>query len=316
MQAVAAAAGGASLQHSAGLQHRAMQHSMMTTGAQVPAASPSSGEGVTCDVEDGHDECAGAGGHYYEAGDREMTSPGPEDSPTYAGDRYHSHGYAGRQEDTERETSASGSASCEDEDDERDYDGKRSGDPLSGLAAKKRRKQSKPIRLGSDEEGAEGEAGGEAAEEAEEEGEVTRYRRVSGDSGEAVTSPLGAGQDSGDTGDTPLNLSAVSRESAERAEPGGECSAVCGDTGVMRHVTGLRVLGRELLQSPEKEGFNTKQSSDASSVFPSNAFGGMQHFMFPFSGTFSVSWYIDIDNINTSEAYLNISVCNLINIFV
>ena len=48
MQAVAAAAGGASLQHSAGLQHRAMQHSMMTTGAQVPAASPSSGEGVTC----------------------------------------------------------------------------------------------------------------------------------------------------------------------------------------------------------------------------------------------------------------------------
>ena len=40
MQAVAAAAGG-SLQ--AGLQHRAMQHSMMGAGAQVPAAS-SSGE--------------------------------------------------------------------------------------------------------------------------------------------------------------------------------------------------------------------------------------------------------------------------------
>ena len=43
MQAVAAAAGGGSLQHSAGLQHRAMQHSMMGAGAQVPAAS-SSGE--------------------------------------------------------------------------------------------------------------------------------------------------------------------------------------------------------------------------------------------------------------------------------
>ena len=79
-----------------------------------------------------------------------MTSPGPDDSPSYR-DGY--HGYTERPEDTERETSASGSASCEDEDDERDYDGKRSGDPLSGLAAKKRRKQSKPIRLGSDEEG-------------------------------------------------------------------------------------------------------------------------------------------------------------------
>lgn len=148
-----------------------------------------------------------------------MTSPGPDDNPSYR-DRY--HGYTERPEDTERETSASGSASCEDEDDERDYDGKRSGDPLSGLAAKKRRKQSKPIRLGSDEEGAEGEAAGEATEvEAEEEGEVTRYRRVSGDSGEVVTSPLGP-QDSGDAGDTPLNLSAVSRESGDRAETGGE----------------------------------------------------------------------------------------------
>ena len=50
MQAVAAAAGGGSLQHSSGLQHHAggpsmqhrghpMQHSMMATGAQVPAAS-------------------------------------------------------------------------------------------------------------------------------------------------------------------------------------------------------------------------------------------------------------------------------------
>ena len=230
MQAVAAAAGGASLQHGSGLQHRAMQHSMMTTGAQVPAASS---QGESHIRPGGHDDdnvkCSGgyeergAGGHYYEAGDREMASPGPGDSPSYAGDRYHSHGYTERPEDTERETSASGSASCEDEDDERDYDGKRSGDPLSGLAAKKRRKQSKPIRLGSDEEGAEGEAGVEVTEEAEEEGEVTRYRRVSGDSGEAVTSPMGPSQDSGDTGDTPLNLSAVSRESGERAEPGGEC---------------------------------------------------------------------------------------------
>ena len=41
MQAVAAAAGGGSLQHGSGLQHRThpMQHAMMATGAQVPAAS-------------------------------------------------------------------------------------------------------------------------------------------------------------------------------------------------------------------------------------------------------------------------------------
>ena len=156
-----------------------------------------------------------------------MTSPGPGDSPTYPGDtRYISPGYTERPGEAERETSASGSASCEDEDDERDYDGKRSGDPLSGLAAKKRRKQSKPIRLGSDEEGeAGGEAGAEVTEEAEEEGEVTRYRRVSGDSGEVMA------LDTGDTADTPLNLSAVSRESGERAETGGECgdSVTCGE---------------------------------------------------------------------------------------
>ena len=233
MQAVAAAAGGGSLQHSSGLQHHAggpsmqhrghpMQHSMMATGAQVPAASQvTSGEsGQREQGDDVNAECsgpyeAGAGGHYYgevrreaESGDREMASPGPEDSPTYI------HRYTERPED-ERETSASGSASCEDEEDERDYDGKRSGDPLSGLAAKKRRKQSKPIRLGSEEEGAEGEA--EAAREAEEEGEVIRYRRGSGDSGEAAT----------DSADTPLNLSAVSKHSdMERVEPGGGWSSL------------------------------------------------------------------------------------------
>ena len=46
--------------------------------------------------------------------------------------------------------------------------------------------------------------------------------------------------------------------------------------------SGLRVLGRELLQSPEKEGFSTKQS-EPSSVFPGTNFG-MPNFMFPFSG--------------------------------
>ena len=46
--------------------------------------------------------------------------------------------------------------------------------------------------------------------------------------------------------------------------------------------SGLRVLGRELLKSPEKEGFSTKQS-EPSSVFPGTNFG-MPNFMFPFSG--------------------------------
>ena len=128
------------------------------------------------------------------------------------------------------------------DDDERDYDGKRPGGPMNGLASKKRRKQSKPIRLGNDsiggersnnvaEEGGEpnsGELGEEPGEE--EPGETARYRRGSGDSLECGTPP---GQ-----GDAPLNLSAPPKSGAEdKSEQGG-----------------LRVLGRELLmQHPEKQ---------------------------------------------------------------
>ena len=49
------------------------------------------------------------------------------------------------------------------DDDERDYDGKRPGGPMNGLASKKRRKQSKPIRLGNDSIG--GERSNNVAEE-------------------------------------------------------------------------------------------------------------------------------------------------------
>ena len=136
------------------------------------------------------------------------------DSPSYSQPGYHDSFQYG-------ETSASASNSGEEED-ERDYEGKRSGDPLTGLAAKKRRKQSKPIRLGSEEEGeggeggqgeAEGEADGEGEVEGEavEEGEITRYRRESGES---------LDQDSPGQGDSPLNLSAVSKQSEEKSEPG------------------------------------------------------------------------------------------------
>lgn len=183
MQAVAAAGGGGSLQRHGAMQHHS--HSMNHVGA------------------------AQVSGHYTDRGQHTADEECP-DSPGYSQPGYHDSFQYG-------ETSASASNSGE-EDDERDYDGKRSGDPLTGLAAKKRRKQSKPIRLGS-EEGGEGEAEREGEDEGEgegegevaEEGEITRYRRESGDS-----------EDSPGQGDTPLNLSAVSKQSDDKSESGGE----------------------------------------------------------------------------------------------
>ena len=183
MQAVAAGGGGG--QH-AGLQrHHNINH---VASAQVNTAGEERGR------------------YYADTQEEEMP-----DSPSYSQPGYHDSFQYG-------ETSASASNSGE-EDDERDYDGKRSGDPLTGLAAKKRRKQSKPIRLGSEEEGegegegeADGEADGEGEVEAVEEGEITRYRRESGESVE---------EDSPGQGDSPLNLSAVSKQSEEKSEPAG-----------------------------------------------------------------------------------------------
>ena len=43
------------------------------------------------------------------------------------------------------------------------------------------------------------------------------------------------------------------------------------------------------MQSPEKDVFITKPPSEASSMFSGNAFGGMQNFMFPFSGNIRLS---------------------------
>ena len=147
-----------------------------------------------------------SGNHFYNEVRRGDDEEMPE-SPGYHNDSYQY-----------QTSSMSGSNSC-DEDDERDYDGKRSGDSLAGLAAKKRRKQSKPIRLGSEEEEQDGGDGGdepEAEEDAEvvEEGEIARFRRMSGESGEA-------GQDSPPShSDAPLNLSAVSKQSEnEKSEP-------------------------------------------------------------------------------------------------
>ena len=75
------------------------------------------------------------------------------------------------------------------DEDERDYDGKRPGAPLNGLSSKKRRKQSKPIRLGSDSIASE--EGGEEGPSPED-GEA-HYRRVSGDSGGGAGQPPYAG---------------------------------------------------------------------------------------------------------------------------
>ena len=203
MQAVAAGGGGS--QH-AGLQRHHGHNINHVASAQVNTAG-----------EEPH--------HYYadrraqvHSGRGDTQDEEMPDSPSYSQPGYHDSFQYG-------ETSASASNSGE-EDDERDYDGKRSGDPLTGLAAKKRRKQSKPIRLGSEEEGegegeAEGEADGEGEVEGEavEEGEITRYRRESGES---------LDQDSPGQGDSPLNLSAVSKQSEDKAEPagaGGELTA-------------------------------------------------------------------------------------------
>ena len=189
MQAVAAGGGGS--QH-AGLQRHHGHNINHVASAQV--------------------NTAGEEPHHYYADRRAQVHPGRgdtqdeemPDSPSYSQPGYHDSFQYG-------ETSASASNSGE-EDDERDYDGKRSGDPLTGLAAKKRRKQSKPIRLGSEEEG-EGEVEGEAVEE----GEITRYRRESGESVEEEEEESGSpGQ-----GDSPLNLSAVSKQSEEKSEPAG-----------------------------------------------------------------------------------------------
>ena len=176
---------------------------------------------------------AGEEPHHFYTDRREVEDRQDEempDSPSYSQPGYHDSFQYG-------ETSASASNSgCEE--DERDYEGKRSGDPLTGLAAKKRRKQSKPIRLGSEEEGeggadaeADGEADGEGEVEGEgeEEGEITRYRRESGESlGRA--SPASPGQ-----GDSPLNLSAVSKQSDEKVELGGAGGELTDLTGPRQH---------------------------------------------------------------------------------
>ena len=138
-----------------------------------------------------------------------------------------------------------------DEEDEREYDGKRrAGTTLNGYGSKKRRKQSKPIRLGSDSVGSEG------GEEEMEEGEVRhgcpedlRY----GTSAEE--------EDEGSQEDAPLNLSSGKVEDE-------------------REVGSLRVLGRELLQNPDKEmGAQAYPQGGLNSHF-----GLPPHFLFPFSG--------------------------------
>jgi hypothetical protein len=194
------------------------------------------------------------------------------ESPSYNADS--SYNQSGFQEELQYgETSASGSNSgervalCEsligpnaalpgEDDDERDYDGKRPGAPMNGLASKKRRKQSKPIRLGNDSIG--GLEGGAPVEqvEGEEEG-PEHYRRQSGDSLECGTPPS--------QGDAPLNLSAPPKLGGEdKSEQGG-----------------LRVLGRELLmQHPEKQQEGNRISG-GSHLFPDMPFGMPPSFMFP-----------------------------------
>ena len=146
---------------------------------------------------------------------------------------YSHGGYADPAAEEGAETSGSGSAEDGSGSEETDEEGsggyeggKRAGGPLSGLAAKKRRKQTapKPIRLDSEGEAAEGAEAAEAAEEGmedtmeddpEEEEEAARYRRGSGASAE---------QEPGQGDTQPLNLSAVTKhaDTGDKAEAGGE----------------------------------------------------------------------------------------------
>ena len=143
------------------------------------------------------------------------------------------------------------------EDDERDYDGKRPGAPMNGLASKKRRKQSKPIRLGNEGELGEQEEGGGDVEGEEE------Y-------GEECSSPAGV---SSPQGDAPLNLSGGPLNLSAPARPIGVDER--GEQG------GLRVLGRELLmQHPEQVQEGNRMPNRGSNLFPEAAFN-MPHFMFP-----------------------------------
>ena len=114
MQAVAAGGGAGCGQH-AGLQ----RHHNINHVASSVAAVNTAGEEV--------------GPHHYHSYTDTQEEEMP-DSPSYSQPGYHDSFQYG-------ETSASASNSGEEED-ERDYEGKRSGDPLTGLAAKKRRKQS------------------------------------------------------------------------------------------------------------------------------------------------------------------------------
>eukprot|EP00090_Calanus_glacialis_P039546 TRINITY_DN6884_c0_g1_i1.p1 TRINITY_DN6884_c0_g1~~TRINITY_DN6884_c0_g1_i1.p1 ORF type:complete len:1311 (-),score=300.50 TRINITY_DN6884_c0_g1_i1:2883-6815(-) len=235
---------GAGMQHHSGLQHSGLPAASMHHGMNDIMTTDATAQVLPTHENNSNDYESDQNPHFYsemEGNIEEM----PE-SPSYMQGGY-------QEQDPYRygETSASASNSGED-DDERDYDGKRSGGPMNGLSSKKRRKQSKPIRLGSEE-------GGEVEQtDIQEEGEV-RFRRASGDSMDEGSPPS--------QGDAPLNLSAVPKQGDEKSEMGG-----------------LRVLGRELMQNPNKlqEG-NRIPSEESSQMFPGGQFG-MQHFMFPFSG--------------------------------
>lgn len=136
---------------------------------------------------------------------------------------------------------------------------------MNGYVSKKRRKQSKPIRLGS-EEGGEGGEGGEGVEGGEEgcedegdmeEGEV-RHGVAPADMRFANV------EDDVCQDDAPLNLS----------------SGVKNDDD--KEVGSLRVRGRELLQNPDK--IQENHSNPSYPLGFSSHFGLPPHFLFPFSG--------------------------------
>ena len=175
----------------------------------------------------------------------------PSSSPPSGGERNSSEV---PHNDPYQYTETSGSNSGEEDD--RELGGgshKRLGGHLNGFSSKKRRKQSKPIRLGS---------GGEQEEQPSQSGQDASGAPEGPEEGEinSTTPELEDGERRpGMLPDLPLNLSAAA--AAAMQSPGS-----------------LRVLGAELLQNPDK------LPASAASIYQ-NMLAGMPPFPFPFPPT-------------------------------
>ena len=205
------------------------------------------------------------------ASDQNVAERGGRETPT-------SPPYVGRDPYQYQEPSVTSGSNSGGEEDEREMGegGKRLGGHLNGFASKKRRKQSKPIRIGAG-----GEAGGRGEEAASsedgrgqtsspEQGEYRRGSSADDDDNELEEGERRPGHHF--MGEFPLNLSS-SRDLGSEKPPM------------------LRVLGAELLQHPDLDpskfaglGRPVSPSSLPASLYQSMLPFGLPPFPFPFPG--------------------------------